>query len=79
MQTTVVCTEISPKELKAMRYRAGLTSVVQAAALFCLPTSTWHQWETGKQNIGHPGLLYHALVGLRLQRELAAREKEGQQ
>lgn len=78
MQLSTVCLSMTGAELKNLRYKAGFTNVATAAAMMCVPTSTWHSWEAGRINIEHPGMLYRALIGFKLEQELAAREKERQ-
>lgn len=78
MTLFTVCTEMTGKELKGLRYKAGLTNVEEAARVCGVTAPTWYRWESGSRIISNAGLLYRALMGLRAERELAAREKEAQ-
>lgn len=76
MILTTMCLELTGKELKNLRYKAGFTNVATVASVMCIPTPTWHSWESGRKRIEHAGLIYRALIGYQYERELAAREKE---
>lgn len=76
MIVSTVCLEMSGRELKNLRHTCGVHSVIVASSLFGVSEATWQRWETDKIKITHPGLVYKALIGHRLELEQRNRERE---
>lgn len=66
MREIPIITQMSGSELRRLRIDAGFDTTAEAAKIIGIRELTWYRWECGKVKIGHPSLLYWALLGYKL-------------
>lgn len=61
IELTTICTDMNAKGLSKVRLEAGFSNPAEAAQVFTINPATWYRWESGKEKLTRPGLIWWAL------------------